>query len=133
MKIKVGILSLCLLLSVAYTYSNDTTNKADKDIPKNDTEIIATINEEETPAINSDEFDALVDAAIDQGALTEEIIVQKPSQFEILLRRVAIVLILKPYITFIQKYRACKAYFSEYLHTLLHPFSKKEQNAGEQN
>lgn len=111
------IVSLCLLISTLSVCSNILAKPY----------TIETIEDKE---IKNDEFDTIIDYAIQDGALSDEISVQKPSKFELFLRNVAIVLILKPYIAFVLKYRAIKEYLTHYLQNLLQKITTKETKPG---
>jgi len=63
---------------------------------------------------NNDEFDTLIDDAITNGVVKEEIEFPKPSKFETLVRKIGVTFFLKPYVYAVTKYRATKKFVTHY-------------------
>jgi len=112
---------LFLFSSSATIYSTNNTNKDSQG---------AAFSEMDYD--DFDDYDSLVEEALESNVLSKEIEIKESSRFEILMKKIGIFLFLRPYIFVVTKYRCVKKLISTYVQKFVSYFSKNEIEADEQ-
>ena len=73
-----------------------------------------------------DDYDQLVTDAMQTNVLPEKVEIKEPSQLQIMMQKIGILLFLKPYIFVVTKYRCIKKTIGTYIQACVNYFSRTE-------
>jgi len=117
-------LSLLLLSSSALYPSTEKPNSTNQNLQT------SAITTDTQHSQDEDEFDDLINDALDVGVVSEKIEFPKPSKLETLVRKISVIFFLKPYIYIVTKYRTTKKLVSRYAQIILAKIQvKRNKNA----